>query len=90
METKIEKFKKITDQMNDLYSKKNKDYGNSFGDSFNEFGIISAVVRITDKTNRIKTLVKNNNTNIKDESIKDTLLDLANYCVMTLVELNNG
>lgn len=86
-EPRYKKHKEICSQLNHTYIAKNKDYGNSFGEIFQELGIITAVARIGDKYNRIKTLVKNGKANIKTESIKDTLLDMANYCIMSVLEL---
>lgn len=87
--SKINEFKKITESMANTYECKNIDYGDSFGESFEEFGLISSVVRMNDKMNRLKSFVNNGDYQVKDESIKDTLLDLANYCIMTVIELNN-
>lgn len=87
--SKINEFKKITESMANTYERKNVDYGDSFGESFEEFGLISSVVRMNDKMNRLKSFVNNGDYQVKDESIKDTLLDLANYCIMTVIELNN-
>lgn len=80
------KFDIITRDMLDIYCRKNHDYGDSFGEGFKEFGLISSVVRLGDKYRRLKTLAKDD-ARVKDESIKDTLMDMACYCVMTLVEL---
>lgn len=79
-------FKAITDQMLDLYARKNEDYGDSFGIGFKEHGDTMAVIRLEDKLRRLKSLVKTNSQQVKDESIEDTLMDLANYAVMTLIE----
>lgn len=81
------RHKEICGQLNNTYIAKNIDYGNSFGDMFHELGIITAVTRIGDKYNRIKALVKNGAALVKEESIKDTLLDMANYCIMTVIEM---
>ncbi len=83
-----EKHKKICDTLNGTYIQKNKAYGNSFTDTFEKLGVISAVTRITDKYNRLVNLATNPNVDIGDESIKDTLLDMANYCIMTYMELD--
>lgn len=83
-----EKHKKICDILNETYIQKNKAYGNSFTDTFEKLGVISAVTRITDKYNRLVNLATNPNVDIGDESIKDTLLDMANYCIMTYMELD--
>lgn len=75
--------------LTDLYARKNADYGNSFGDTYKELGIVSAVTRITDKTNRLKSLCQPGTARqVTDESIRDTLLDLANYAIMTVVEMD--
>jgi len=84
--TKIQKHLGICEKLTLMYVDKNADYGDSFGDTFNKLGLISAVTRITDKTNRLQSLCVNKQ-KVKDESIKDTLMDLANYAIMTLIEL---
>ena len=85
----VVKHKKICEKLNKIYEKKNHDYGDSFGETYNELGIISCVTRMNDKMNRLKTLVKTDN-QVEDESISDTLLDLANYAVMTYMCLQKG
>ena len=83
----VQEHKEICVKLNDLYRQKNKAYGNSFGDTYADLGIISAVTRISDKFNRIKTLARNKDIPQGDESIADTLLDMANYCIMTYMEV---
>lgn len=85
---KQQEFKNITTEMVELYEKKNHDYGDAFGQTFAELGIISAVTRISDKTNRLKSLATKAQ-RVDDERIEDTLMDLANYAVMTLIELKS-
>lgn len=87
--TKIEKHKKICDELNSLYAKKNHDYGDSFHISFEEEGMAMPRIRIGDKFNRFKTLSRNNKQEINDESLRDTLIDLANYAIMTVLEMEN-
>ena len=84
---KIEIHKNICDSLNDLYKKKNQDYGDSFEKSYKEYGLTMSLIRLEDKLNRLKSLNKNGNAQVKDESIQDTLMDLANYAIMTLIEL---
>lgn len=88
--TNIERHKALCDELNEIYIRKNADYGNSFGDMFQELGILTAITRIGDKYNRIKTLAKKSEQEraVKDESIRDTLIDMANYCIMTVVEMD--
>ena len=82
----IADFREIIEEMIQLYTRKNKDYGNAFKQSYSEFGSIMCAIRINDKLNRFKTLIKQNK-EVKTESIKDTLIDLANYAVMTIIEI---
>lgn len=82
------KFKEITDEMSALYERKNHDYGNSFSETYSKLGIVSAATRMLDKMNRIVSLVTKDKHEVKDESLRDTLIDLANYAVMTIMELD--
>ena len=84
--SKTNQFKNIVDKLLSIYIDKNHDYGDSFGDTFKKLGIVSAVTRITDKTNRLISLSAKE-ARVNDESIEDTLMDLANYAIMTLIEL---
>ena len=77
-----------TKERNELYERKNRDQGNSFDQTLDEFGVVAGLIRMNDKMNRIKSIY-NKDTNVKDESLEDTLIDLANYAVMTLKWLNN-
>jgi hypothetical protein len=83
-------FRTIIESMIDTFIRKNHDYGNSFEESLNEEGIAAARIRMGDKWNRFKALSKGKHVKVNDESIRDTLLDLANYCVMTAMWLDNG
>jgi hypothetical protein len=85
MGEKSERHAALCKLLNGIYIAKNQAYGDSFGKTFQELGIISAVTRMTDKFNRIKSLALGANPG--DESMKDSLLDLANYCLMTYIEL---
>lgn len=80
-------FREITDYMYQIYERKNADYGDSFSKTFDEFGLTASAIRINDKTERFKKLIKQD-AQVQDESIKDTLLDLANYAVLTLMEMS--
>lgn len=83
--TKYEKHQEICNKLNNIYKCKNHDYGDSFGKSYSEYGIAMTCIRLEDKLNRLKSLTKST-AQVKDESIEDTLLDLANYAIMTLIE----
>ena len=91
MYNKVDKFKEIVDKMLDLYQRKQSDYGDSAGKTFDEQGLVSFLVRMNDKMNRIINLTKKKeNPKIVDEKIEDTLLDLANYSIMALIELDRA
>ena len=86
---KIQRHKELCNKLNQIYQKKNSDYGDSFGKSFRKRGIAAAMVRMEDKWNRLDNLTLHpENIQVNDESIGDTLIDLANYCLMTYMELN--
>ncbi|MEG1620619.1 MAG: nucleotide modification associated domain-containing protein [Oscillospiraceae bacterium] len=84
---KIERHKEICNEMLNTYKDKNHDYGDSFGETFRKLGIVSAITRISDKTNRLQSICFSGKIKIFDESMRDTLLDLANYAIMTIMEL---
>lgn len=79
----------ICESLNALYDRKNTDYGDSFSKSFAEYGLTMACIRLEDKLNRLKALTKNK-AQVEDESITDTLMDLANYAIMTIMELEDA
>ena len=77
-------FDDVLSVLKGIYDRKNADYGNSFDKSLDEFGLVASVVRMSDKMERIKSLA-NKEAEVKDESIEDTLIDLANYAIMTVL-----
>lgn len=79
----------ICKEINDLFSRKNHDYGDSFHTSFIEEGMAMPRIRLGDKYSRFKTLTqKGVEQKVDDESIRDTLIDLANYAIMTILEID--
>lgn len=84
---KIKRHKELCDKLHEIYVQKNAAYGDSFGRSFDDWGVISAAVRINDKVNRFNNLAKHPNTDHGDEAIEDTAMDAANYFLMTVIEL---
>ncbi len=86
--TSAHQFKDIAKGMIETYVRKNHDYGNSFDKSLDKFGLVASVVRIGDKMNRIESLVQKE-AMVQDESIRDTLLDMANYAIMTVMWMDN-
>ena len=86
---KVDRHKQICMALNDLYARKNHDYGDSFHQTFTEEGLAMARIRLGDKFNRFKTLSRATEKKVTDESIRDTLLDLANYALMTVLEMES-
>lgn len=87
IEEKYKFHKEQCDKLNPLYIAKNTDYDDSFGKSIDSMGYMSALVRMDDKMNRIKALLTApDKAKVSDESVSDTLLDLANYSLMLLTE----
>lgn len=84
---KVQRHKIICEEINDLYDQKNHDYGDSFHQTFVEEGMAMARIRLGDKFNRFKTLSRGGDQKVNDESIRDTLIDLANYAIMTVLEM---
>ena len=88
IQSKVTIHKNICEMLNDIYERKNSDYNDSFGKSFTEYGMAMPCIRLEDKLNRLKALtVHNKKQSVNDESIQDTLLDLANYAIMTVIEM---
>lgn len=82
---KVEMHRAVSAELAKIYEAKNHDYGDSFGKGYGEHGMTMPVIRLEDKLNRLKALLKAEN-KVKDESIDDTLMDLANYAIMTIIE----
>ena len=80
-----EEHKKLCDLMHETYIKKNSDYRNSFSDLYDEYGSIISEIHIKEKFDRFKQL-RTNESQV-GESIEDTLMDMANYCLLTLLEM---
>lgn len=84
----VKQHESLLRQIHDTYIKKNHDYGDSFSRSFKKYGLVAAMVRMEDKWNRLDNLASGAEQKVSDESIRDTLLDLAGYCIMTTMELD--
>ena len=77
-------------ELQELYHRKNLDYGDSFHLSFLEEGLAMPRIRLGDKYLRFKTLTSGEKQRVSDESIRDALIDLANYSIMTIMELDQA
>lgn len=87
---KVIRHKALCDEINNLYAKKNHDYGDSFHQTYLEEGMAMPRIRLSDKLNRFKSLTRKNTRQVEDESIRDTLIDLANYAIMTILEMEEA
>ena len=85
--TNVMHHKQICSELNSLYDRKNHDYGDSFHTTYEKWGLTMAAIRLGDKLQRFETLIKSDS-QVADESIRDTLIDLANYAIMTVMELD--
>lgn len=85
MQKKVYIHAAICSELNALYERKNHDYGDSFSRNYEEFGIVYPLIHLQEKLDRLKSLRKNV-AMVEEESIEDTLLDLSNYAIMTVVE----
>lgn len=79
-------FRQKVEKLTKVYVAKNKDYGDSFSQSLDKYGILASLIRMGDKMNRIDSLYDKPTTEV-DESLVDSLEDLANYAIMTAIWL---
>ena len=79
--TRGEQMQAVQKEALTLFEKKNKDYG----DAFANFGTIGVLVRLSDKISRAVSISKSSVTLVKDESLRDTLIDLHNYAAMAIM-----
>ena len=77
-------FKFYTDKLAATLQEKNQAYGDSFTESVDKFGKTVIAVRLSDKFNRISELIKRDELKENDESLEDTLLDMAGYSILGL------
>lgn len=85
-----QRHKEIIDRIHTTYVAKNKDYGNSATKTYKEFGPLSYAIRFTDKLERYKSLIaKDAKVMVSNESLLDTLMDLANYSIMAIMDITD-
>ena len=85
--TDADRFKEITDKMFETFKAKNHDYGSSFSNLFKECGMTYAYGHMAEKLERVKSLMKDD-AKVNGEGMKDSLLDLSNYAILTIMELD--
>jgi hypothetical protein len=82
---RIEQMKTIQDEALQLFTKKNKDYG----DAFAEYGTVGVIVRMGDKIKRLVSVSSSGVNLVDTESIRDTLIDLQNYAAMAIMTIDD-
>ena len=78
---RVTQYKAVHSEALDLFKRKNADYG----DAFANYGPVGVIVRMGDKINRLMNITKSNVTMVKDEGVRDTLIDLHNYAAMAIM-----
>ena len=87
-----ERHSEVLTRLHDIYKQKNALYGDSTTSTFKKFGMLSYAVRLNDKLKRLHSLVldKDGIEGTNDESMVDTLLDMANYAVLAVMDLESS
>lgn len=78
---RIEQMKAVQDEGLELFSRKNKDYG----DAFAKHGTIGVLIRMSDKIDRCLSVSNSGVNLVHDEALRDTLIDLHNYSAMAIM-----
>lgn len=91
-----EHFELVCMGLAELHMRKNHDYGNAFGKVYQELmkagqrkmadGYVVGMLSV--KVNRVKTLLSKEESMVNEESVEDSLMDLASYAIMALIERN--
>tara|TARA_Y100001935_G_C17191408_1_gene450274 strand:- start:632 stop:928 length:297 start_codon:yes stop_codon:yes gene_type:complete len=81
MNKREQQLKSVQQEAFELFSKKNKDYG----DSFATYGPVGVIVRMGDKIKRLISVTTNGVHLVDNESLRDTLIDLHNYAAMGIM-----
>ena len=76
-----EQFRKVQKEGLSLFKKKNQDYG----DAFAKFGTVGVLMRIEDKIQRGISITNSGVNLVKNESLRDTMIDLHNYAAMAIM-----
>lgn len=83
----------------DLMTRKNYDYTSGSGDPFANFRgssylgidpVLGVMLRMQDKMMRVKTFAEKGELKVKDEGVKDALVDLINYTVLMCGLIEEG
>ena len=86
----VKRHLEITKELNVIYAEKNRLYGDSFTNTVEKYGNIAALTRMADKWARIESMMIQGVANDGMEGLKDNLMDLSNYLIMTLMALEDN
>jgi hypothetical protein len=81
---RVVQMKAVQDEALELFSKKNRDYG----DAFAEYGPVGVLIRMGDKLKRLISISQNGVTLVNNEGMRDTVIDLHNYAAMGIMLLD--
>ncbi|MBU5669641.1 DUF1599 domain-containing protein [Peptoniphilus sp. MSJ-1] len=84
-----EEYQEVIKNLVETFRIKNERYGDSFTQTLDEYGMVASIVRVSDKFNRMETLFKNPKLDPNDESMIDTMTDMANYLIMTVAYMKS-
>lgn len=86
MVNKVSIHNELCRKMHQLYERKNADYGDSFSQLRHRYPNF-VCMRIFDKLNRLETIMQPGyECRVSDETVEDTLMDIANYAIMEITE----
>lgn len=81
-------FGEKVEKMTQIHAAKNKDYNGAFYKTMRKWGLVALCIRLSDKMDRLESVLKSGKVEVQDESLEDTLIDIAAYAIMGLVELD--
>ena len=95
----LEDFERLQKKSLEKVKAKNRDYAGG-DDPFANFRLIEDLgvaktelaifTRMLDKVSRIASFLKSGELKVKDEKVEDTLADLADYCTIMIIFLQNS
>lgn len=93
LEKKIHQHREIIENLNKIYQVKNKTYSDAASKNFDKYGLIYYLIKLSEKLDRLQSInllpeIDSKNMQVQTcESLNDTLMDIANYCIMAAIDL---
>ena len=86
------KYREICEQLIQYNESERQAYGDTFHEVYEDIGLVSAITMIARKYNNLRHLAKNPSAlaNLNSEQLESILWDLANYSILTLIEMSDG